>query len=74
MKLNSLEEPGLVFVFLVVSELYLTLYSSKGASLLLSNRMSGVENGVPCLYVEQRELDGISAVDILIGEEVFPTE
>lgn len=63
-----------MLVLLVIAELYLALYTRECASLLLGHRMRTVQDRVPGLDVQKRQLHGIPAVDVLIGEEVLSSQ
>lgn len=68
---NVLQKTWLVFVLLMIAELYLALYTGECASFLLCNRMRTVQNCIPRLYVQKRQLHRVATVDVLIGEEEF---
>lgn len=68
---NVLQKTWLVFVLLMIAELYLALYTGECASFLLRNRMRTVQNCIPRLYVQKRQLHRVATVDVLIGEEEF---
>lgn len=59
---------------IVVSKLNVGLKAGELASQCLSDRVSGVEDSVSRLNVEEVELDWISRINVLIGKEEFPAE